>query len=149
MFRGRYDHTIDGKGRLSIPRVFRGELEGGGENPPMLVIQKDHIALFPAQEWAATERHLRDLPEFDPDAQRLRRFFSAGSVPCPVDPQGRIGVPAFMRDHAGLDNKVILAGVLDRVEIWSPSRFEENQAATIVNLDGIQRSVDQNHRSTR
>jgi len=54
-----------------------------------------------------------------------------------------------MRDHAGLESKVILAGVLDRVEIWSPARFEENQAATIVNLDDIQRSVDQAHRSTR
>lgn len=149
MFRGRYDHTIDGKGRLSIPRVFRGELEGGGENPPMLVTQKDHIALFPADAWTAAEGRLKDLPEYDPDAQRLRRFFSAGSVPCPVDPQGRILVPGFMRDHAGLDSKVILAGVLDRVEIWSPSRFEQNQAATIANLDEIQRSVDQARRSTR
>ncbi|MEZ4280093.1 MAG: division/cell wall cluster transcriptional repressor MraZ [Myxococcota bacterium] len=149
MFRGRYDHTIDGKGRLSIPRVFRGGLEGGGENPPMLVIQKDHIALFPAEEWASAERRLRALPEFDPDAQRLRRFFSAGSQPCPVDPQGRILVPGFMREHAGLESKVVLAGVLDRVEIWSPARFEENQAATIVNLDEIQRTVDQANRSTR
>lgn len=149
MFRGRYDHTIDDKGRLSIPRVFRSGLEGGGENPPMLSIQKDHVALFPAEEWAAAARRLKSLPEFDPDAQRLRRFFSAGSHPSPVDPQGRILVPGFMRDHAGLESKVILAGVLDRVEIWSPSRFEENQAATIVNLESIQRSVDQAHRSTR
>lgn len=115
----------------------------------MLVIQKDHIALFPAEEWAAKEHRLRDLPEFDPDAQSLRRFFSAGSQPCPVDPQGRVLVPAFLRDHAGLDNKVIIAGVLDRVEIWSPARFEQNQAATIANLDGIQRTVDPSHRSIR
>jgi MraZ protein len=149
MFRGRYDHTIDGKGRLSVPRAFRGELEGGGENPPMLVLQKDHISLFPAEAWGAAEQRLKDLPEFDPDAQRLRRFFLAGSQPCPVDPQGRILVPAFMRDHADLGAKVILAGVIDRVEIWSPARFEQNQAATIANLDGIQRAVDQAYRSPR
>jgi len=149
MFRGRYDHTMDGKGRLSIPRAFRGELEGAGENPPMLVIQKDHISLFPAAEWTAQEQRLKALPEFDPDAQRLRRFFLAGSQPCPVDPQGRILVPAFLRDHAGLDSKVILAGVIDRVEIWSPARFEQNQAATIGALDEIQRSVDQSHRGSR
>lgn len=149
MFRGRYDHTIDGKGRLSIPRTFRGELEGSGENPPMLVMQKDHISLFPAEAWSAAEQRLKDLPEFDPDAQSLRRFFLAGSQPCPVDSQGRILVPGFMRDHADLGAKVILAGVLDRVEIWSPTRFEQNQAATIANLDGIQRAVDQAYRSSR
>ena len=149
MFRGRYDHTIDGKGRLSVPRAFRGELEGDGENPPMLVMQKDHISLFPTEAWAAEEKRLQELPRFDPDAQRLRRFFLAGSHPCPVDPQGRILVPGFMRDHADLGAKVILAGVIDRVEIWSPSRFEHNQAATIANLDGIQRAVDQAYRSPR
>lgn len=149
MFRGRYDHTIDGKGRLSVPRMFRGELEGDGENPPMLVMQKDHISLFPAEAWAAAELRLKGLSEFDPDSQRLRRFFLAGSQTCPVDPQGRILVPSFMRDHADLGTKVVLAGVIDRVEIWSPSRFEQNQAATIANLDGIQRAVDQASRSPR
>ena len=149
MFRGRHDHTIDAKGRLSIPRVFRGELEGGEDKPPMLVIQKDHISLFPADAWTAKEQRLQTLSEFDPDAEQLRRFFMSGSQPCPVDPQGRILVPSFLRDHAGLDTKVIMAGVIDRVEIWSPSRFERNQAATIANLDGIQRAVDQSHRSTR
>lgn len=149
MFRGRYDHTIDGKGRLSVPRAYRGELEGAGENPPVLVMQKDHIALFPAEAWVAQERRLKDLPEFDPDVQRLRRFILSGSQPCPVDPQGRVLIPNFLRDHAGLDTKVILAGVLDRVEIWSPARFDQSQAATIANLDSIQRSVDQIHRSPR
>lgn len=149
MFRGRYDHTIDGKGRLSIPRVFRGELEGAGEKPPMLVMHKDHIMLFPGDEWSTQEREMREFGQFDPEAQSLRRFFASGSVEAPVDAQGRVMVPGFMRDHAGLDNKVIVAGVLDHIEIWSPARFEQNQAATIANLDGIQRTVDQNRRSVR
>ena len=114
MFRGRHDHTIDAKGRLSIPRVFRGELVGGGESPPMLVNQRDHLALFPAGEWAAFEQRLLDSSALDPDAQRLRRFYASGSVPCPLDSQGRILVPGFLRQHAGLDNnKVIVAGVLN------------------------------------
>lgn len=147
MFRGRFDHTIDAKGRLSIPRVFRGELVGGGESPPMLVNQRDHLALFPANEWAAFEQRLIDSSSLDPDAQRLRRFYAAGSVPCPVDTQGRIMVPGFLREHANLDKEVIIAGVLERVEIWAPAHFESSQAATLHQLDDIQRTVDQYPRS--
>ena len=60
MFRGRHDHTMDVKGRLSIPRVFRGELVGDGESPPMLVNEKDHLALFPANVWSAEEQRLME-----------------------------------------------------------------------------------------
>jgi len=147
MFRGRHDHTIDAKGRLSIPRVFRGELVGGGDNPPMLVNEKDHLALYPAEEWAEMEQRLRELSRLNPEAQKLRRFYASGSVPCPVDTQGRILVPGFLREHAGLDSKVIVAGVLEHVEIWSPSRFEASQMQTMHSLDEIQRTVDQAHRS--
>lgn len=113
----------------------------------MLVNQRDHLALFPAEEWAAFEQRLVDASSLDPDAQRLRRFYAAGSVPCPVDPQGRILVPGFLRDHASLDNKVIVAGVLERVEIWSPAKFESSHAETMHGLDDIQRTVDQTARS--
>ena len=147
MFRGRHDHTIDAKGRLSIPRVFRGELESGGEGPPMLVNERDHLALYPAQEWAEFERELLARSPLDPDAQRLRRFYAAGSVPCPIDSQGRILVPGFLRDHAGLDQKVIVAGVLEYVEIWSPAKFESSQANTLHELDDLRRTVDRSDRS--
>ena len=112
----------------------------------MLVNQRDHLALFPAKEWAAIEQRLLEMSPLDPDAQRLRRFYASGSVPCPIDSQGRILVPGFLRDHAGLENKVIVAGVLERVEIWSPAKFESSQADTMHELDQIQRSVDQSDR---
>ena len=108
----------------------------------MLVNQKDHLALFPAEEWAAFEQSLINMSSLNPDAQRLRRFYAAGSVPSPIDAQGRILVPQFLRDHAGLDKNVIVSGSFERVEIWTPSRFEENQSATIHDFDAIQRSVD-------
>ena len=107
----------------------------------MLVNEKDHLALFPAEVWAAEEHRLMEMSSLDPDAQRLRRFYATGSVPCPVDTQGRILVPGFLRDHAGLEKNVIVAGVLERIEIWSPSRFEEGQATTVYGLEDIKRSV--------
>ncbi len=147
MFRGRHDHTIDAKGRLSIPRVFRGELVGAGDSPPMLVNEKDHLALFPAETWAAEEQRLLELSSLDPDAQRLRRFYATGSTPCPVDSQGRILVPAFLREHADLEKNVIVAGVLERVEIWAPSRFEAGQSETVIGLEQIKRTVDRGGRA--
>lgn len=138
---------MDGKGRLSVPSVFRNELIGDGEGPPMLVNQRDHLALFPAKEWAAIEEKLLAMSSLDPDAQRLRRFYASGSVPCPVDSQGRILVPAFLREHADLDSKVTVAGVLERVEIWNPARFDASHAGTMHELDDIQRTVEPNPRS--
>ena len=113
----------------------------------MLVNEKDHLALFPAEVWAAEEQRLIEMSSLDPDAQRLRRFYATGSVPCPVDTQGRILVPAFLRDHGGLEKNVIVAGVLERIELWSPSRFEEGQAMTVHGLEDIKRSVNQGGRA--
>lgn len=109
----------------------------------MLVNNKDHLELYPAEVWSTVEQKLLSKSSLDPDAQSLRLFFASGSVPAPVDTQGRVNVPGFMRDHASLDNKVIVAGVYDHIEIWNPSRFEEKQANTIHDFDAIQRRLDQ------
>ena len=113
----------------------------------MLVNQKDFLALYPAKVWAAIEQNLIDKSNLDPAAQNLSRFYSAGSVPCPVDTQGRVLVPNFLRAHASLDGKVVVAGVFEHIEIWNPARFAENLSATIHEFDDIQRSVDQAGRS--
>jgi MraZ protein len=113
----------------------------------MLVIQKDHLALYAASEWADFEQRLRESSKLDPDAERLRRFYAPGTVPSAIDSQGRILVPGFLREHANLDKEVIVAGVFDYVEIWNPAKFEASQAETMHELDDIKRMVDQRQRS--
>ncbi len=113
----------------------------------MLVNQKDCLALYPAKVWAAEEQELMGKSSRDPAAQSLRRFYAAGSVPCPIDTQGRILVPTFLRDHASLDGKVVVIGVFEHIEIWNPSRFAETQSSTIHEFDDIQRAVDLSGRS--
>ena len=109
----------------------------------MLVNKKDHVALYPAQVWAAEEQLLLKKSSLDPDAQDLRLFYASGSVPCPVDSQGRILVPAFMREHASLDSKIVVAGAYEHVQLWNPTRFTEKQTQTIQQFDDKQRAVDQ------
>jgi MraZ protein len=113
----------------------------------MLVIQKDHLSLYAASEWADFEQRLRESSKLDPDAERLRRFYAPGTVPSAIDSQGRILVPGFLREHANLDKEVIVAGVFDYVEIWNPAKFEASQAETMHELDDIKRMVDQRQRS--
>lgn len=147
MFRGRHEHTIDAKGRLSIPSGFRMQIQERSAEAPILTNYRDHLALHPADEWHAKERDLLALSDLQPDVQDYQRFVVSGASECPIDNQGRILIPGYLREHAGLEGKVIIAGVLDRMEIWNPERFEENQRTTLRRLDEIQQSVDGSRRT--
>jgi MraZ protein len=143
-FRGRFDHTLDNKGRVSVPMGFRMEIQRlGGDRAPVLTRSKEHIRLYPADTWDAMERRLASMSSFNPDVQNLQRFLIGNCAECPVDAQGRITIPAPFRDFADLAGKITLSGVLDRIEIWNYDRFEASQMLTLDRLDDIQVAVDQ------
>ncbi len=142
-FRGRFDHTLDTKGRVSVPAGFRMEIQRlGGERAPILTRGKDHLLLYPAETWDVIEETLASKSSLLPHVQSYQRFLIGGCTECPVDGQGRITIPAVLREHAGLEGKVTLAGVLDKIEIWNQERFENAQALTLGSLDEIQMEVD-------
>lgn len=122
MFMGEYNHTIDAKGRLIVPAKFREEL---GENFVATKGMDGCLFVFPKDEWMKLEEKLRSLPLNNKDARKLSRFFLAGACECEIDKQGRILLPAVLREFAGLDKDVVLAGVLGRVEIWDKDRYHE------------------------
>ncbi|MDD4371547.1 MAG: division/cell wall cluster transcriptional repressor MraZ [Anaerostipes sp.] len=125
MFMGEYNHTIDSKGRLIIPSKFREAL--GSE----FVITKGLdgcLFVFPEKEWLAFEEKLRSLPLIDKNARRFSRFFLAGASTCELDKQGRILVPGTLREFAQMDKEVVLTGMLDRIEVWSKEKWNENSS---------------------
>ncbi|MDO5345036.1 MAG: division/cell wall cluster transcriptional repressor MraZ [Lachnospiraceae bacterium] len=125
MFMGEYNHTVDTKGRLIIPSKFRELL--GDE----FIVTKGLdgcLFVFPQNEWQAFEEKLRTLPLTQKGARAFTRFFVAGATPCELDKQGRILLPATLREFAGLDKDVVLAGMLNRIEIWSKAKWTENNA---------------------
>ncbi len=146
MFRGRFEHTMDKKGRVSIPSGFRVEIQRRSENAPVLTNYQDHLALHPADEWEAKEQELMQMSDLQPEVQAYRRFVVSGATECPIDNQGRILIPGYLREHADLDTKVVIAGVLDKIEIWNPERFAESQKMTLLQLDSIQRTVDESRK---
>ena len=143
-FRGSHDHSLDNKGRISIPAGFRTEIQRlGGDQAPILSVGKDHLVLYPAEIWATIEADLASKSSLRPDVQALKRFVFGSTAECPIDGQGRITIPATLRAHAALDGKVTLVGVYDQIEIWNHGRIEIAQQTTLGRYDEIQLSVDQ------
>jgi MraZ protein len=143
MFRGRFEHAIDDKGRLSIPAKFRDALTNSFAPPLYLTVSLDTESLvaYPFDEWRVLEAKIEALPAFDPKAQRFRRAFYAPAQECPLDRSGRVLVPPTLRDYAGLERNVVLAGIGKRFEIWDRDRYQaminevmENPAAIAADM---------------
>ena len=146
MFRGRFEHSVDTKGRLSIPSGFRVEIQRRSEKDPVLTNYGDHLALFPADVWEQKESDLLELSDYDTEAQDFQRYVVGDANDCPIDAQGRILVPSLLRKEAELESKVIIAGVLNKIEIWNPERFDEKKRMTLMRLSEIQKNVDPSRR---
>ena len=122
MLIGEYKHTLDIKKRLSMPSKWRKEL--GTE----LVVTRgldNCLFVYPQKEWQKITEKIGQLPLGQADTRSFNRFFLSGAVEVEVDSVGRILVPDFLKDFAGLDTKVVLAGIYDRVEIWAENKWEE------------------------
>jgi MraZ protein len=127
MARGRFLHTMDAKGRVSIPVVLRTELQTQDDRPPILTNLVDcaAVGLFSHDRWLEIEQRLTNMSQVQPEIQSIQRLLVSGAVECPFDAQGRILVPPHLREHAGLEREVTIAGVGRRIEIWDKGRFDE------------------------
>ena len=108
MFMGEYNHTVDAKGRLIVPSKFREQL--GDE----FVVTKgldNCLFVYENSEWAALEEKLRTLPLTNAAGRKFSRFLLAGATTCEVDKQGRILLPAVLREFAGIEKDAVLVGV--------------------------------------
>ena len=123
MFMGEYSHTIDAKGRMIIPSKFREEL---GEVFVLTRGLDGCLSIYPNDEWKTFEEKLKALPLNDKNARAFLRFFVASATVCELDKQGRILVPATLREFAGLNKDVVLTGNLTRIEVWSKEKWLEN-----------------------
>ena len=137
MFMGEYNHTVDAKGRLIVPSKFREQL--GDE----FVVTKGLdgcLFVYENTEWEALEEKLHALPLTNANARKFSRFFLAGATTCEVDKQGRILLPAVLRDFAKIEKDAVLVGVGSRIEIWS--RDVWNQSNTYDDMDEIAENME-------
>ena len=126
MFRGRYEHTIDQKGRTSLPAKYREVLAAIGERRIVLTSSLDPcLVAYTMPEWLGFEEKISKLSQFDRAVQKLRRIYVSGAVECEVDDSGRILVPPTLRDHAHLKKDVLWAGNGKYAELWDTQAWKQ------------------------
>ena len=127
MFRGQFEHTIDAKGRLSIPARFREVLVA--KSPDRLIVTNFDGAVFAysVPDFEELERRLANGTQSE-KVKIHTRFFVGGSHECELDPSGRILMPPPLRKYAQLEKDVVLIGVTRRFEIWSSERWKIESA---------------------
>lgn len=138
MFFGQYQHTLDLKGRLSIPGRIREVLVNGSQD--MLIVTKGFepcLFAFSPEEWQRFLTWTRTLPDMDRDVRDYKRHMVGPATECPLDRQGRILIPQVLRDYAGLNKDVMLVGLDDKIEIWDQRKYKEKELLIAQSADII------------
>ena len=127
MFIGEYHHTLDDKGRLSIPAKFRSSLAQGA------VVTRGldrSLFLYPREEWDKLAAKISALPLGQSDTRAFARLMLAGAMEADIDKAGRIGLPEYLRSYASLGKDVVVTGLYDRIEIWDEAAWSAYSAKT-------------------
>jgi MraZ protein len=122
MFLGEYQHSLDAKGRVILPAKYRDQLSGGA------YVTKGRggcLSVYPEQEFQEVADRAREASKRGGRELDAARSFFAGTAEVSPDKQGRIAIPQQLREYAGLDKDVVVAGVFSRIEIWDGRRWRE------------------------
>jgi MraZ protein len=137
VFRGRYEHTIDAKGRISIPAKFR-EILSKNYDDQLVVTNFDHcLVAFPYAEWALVEQKAGTFSLMKKETSAFFRFFYSSAIDCPIDRLGRLLIPQTLRDYANLQKDIVLVGEGKRIEIFAKERWLEEARKAEENFDQI------------
>jgi len=138
VFRGRHEHSVDAKGRTSLPARFREVLAARGETRIVVTTALDAcLDAYPMREWEAFEEALAQKPQFDDRLKHLRRHYVGGAIECDIDKLGRLLLPSELREWAGLDRSLLWVGVGKRIELWDPARFRAEHVVDINKPDSF------------
>ncbi|MCK5504163.1 MAG: division/cell wall cluster transcriptional repressor MraZ [Thermodesulfovibrionia bacterium] len=140
-FSGKYYYTVDPKGRIIIPSPFR-KIISAHYNTKLYVTNAlfDHcLHIYPQEEWNRLEEKVRDLPKMDKDIKLFKRRVIASATECELDKQGRVLVPAALREDAGINGDIAIVGQIEKIELWNRKDWD-----AVIELAGIdQESVEE------
>jgi transcriptional regulator MraZ len=141
MFRGRFEYTIDPKGRVSIPVKFRELLSEKYDDRLILTNFDRCLVAYPWEEWRVLEDKVGSLSMVKKEAKAFQRFFLSGAMECPIDKLGRILIPPTLRAYAQLEKNVVFAGLVKKFEIWSRERWAEEIVRSQENFESISEAL--------
>lgn len=124
MLTGEVEYQLDDRGRVAIPKSFRDSLEHGG-----FITRGWYgcLFLFPWEQWREIEGKLEAVPITDMNGDVVKQFFSGGARVW-LDRQGRLVLPAALREFAGVQRDVVVRGVINRIEVWAKDRWQSFQS---------------------
>ncbi len=134
MFIGEFTHTLDTKGRVAVPVKFRGKL---GTNAIVTRGLDRCLFVFTSQEWESLAQKLIALPLAQANSRAFVRLMLAGAMDVEVDKQGRVLIPDYLREYAGLGKEVVVAGLYNRIEIWDSQVWKGYKEKTESESDEI------------
>jgi len=127
MFIGEYSHNLDDKGRLAVPKKFRADLLKGAVVTRGL---DNCLFLYTKKEWTKLAEKLANLPFAQANTRAFSRLMLAGAMDVDIDKQGRIILPEYLRNYAGVKKEVVVAGLYSRLEIWDTEKWNEYKKRT-------------------
>jgi MraZ protein len=146
MFRGQFTHSVDAKGRISLPARFRDVLLADGDARFVLTpaLFDPCLHLYPMRAWEEFEQKVSELPSLDPNAVRFRRMYLSAAVECELDKAGRVLVPPHLRERAELDkSEALWAGMGRILELWSRARWDAALTMTPDEMDSFKLAMEQ------
>jgi MraZ protein len=127
-FRGINNIAVDAKGRMALPARYRERLLEVCGGRLIVTVDQDHCLLvYPLPEWEIIEEKLNNLPSLNKQSRLLQRLLIGHATDLEMDAQGRILLPAMLREYAGLKKKAVLIGQGKKLEIWDEDTWSENQ----------------------
>jgi MraZ protein len=137
-FVGSHTHQIDDKGRVSLPAAFRRE--AADQRFVLFPAFPPALTLYPEQSWMDVERRLAEMQAKNPEARMYVLSVMSSAVELTPDAQGRILIPARLKEIAQLTNQVTVVGAIDKIELWNPALFE---AAMVGNVTPFEKFAPQ------
>ncbi len=121
MLIGQYQHTIDSKKRLALPVKFRGEL---GDKVVITRGVESCLVVYTQKEWEVVSHKLANLPMAQQEARSFTRIILAGAMEVSLDKLGRILIPDYLKEYAGLKKNVAVCGLSNRLEVWDEEKWD-------------------------